>query len=360
MYSDNGKISARQMQILLILDVLGISIIVLPKYNSSLLGFDGILLPVAGGVLALISLFFICRLAPFLGEFGFFDGLSRLIGRFMSGLVSLGLVFKLIFSLGCGIRIFSEAAKLKFLPNTPLWIISGLILLPCLYGAFKGYESRARLGELLVFIILIPFLIVFVPRIMECSFPSVIPNINISKDIYFKGSLTNCFAFTGMEFLLLTFNHLNNMSDIGKKLASAFIFALVLVFLVNFVTISILGDTLAASFDFPAVDIMDISSVSKGKGGIMMSIFYLSVVIYEIGAIYLGSGLFGDILGKRRSIYMYMAAFGGYALSLGFNDINSVIVCFTKINMFFGIAYFFVLPIFMNIIIKLKKDDVYA
>ncbi len=360
MYSDNGKISARQMQILLILDILGISIIVLPKYNAAALGFDGILLPLGGGIMGLICLYFICRLAPFLGTFGLFDGLTKLTGSFISRLICLGLVFKLIFSLSCGIRIFSEAAKLKFLPNTPMWIISGLIILPCLYGAFKGYEARARLGELLVFIILIPFLIVFIPRLLDGGFPSFMPNINIGKDIYFKGSLTNCFAFTGLEFLLLTFNHLNNLSGIGKKLSFAFIFTLILIFLVNFITISILGDNLTASLDFPTVDIMDISSVSKGKGGIMMSIFYLSVVIYEIGAIYLGSGLLGDILGKRKSIYMYLAAFGGYIISLGFDDVNAVMSFLVKINTVFGIAYFFVLPIIMNVLLKLKKDDVYV
>lgn len=359
MDTENKKISLRQLRILFIIDILGISMIILPKQNAALLGSDGIFLPLGGGVLALISIFLITSLSPYLGKTGFYKGLERLGGKPLARLVSAGLTLKLAFSAALDIRIFSEAARLRLLPQTPLWIICLVAVLPCVYCAVKGYETRARLGEILIFIILIPFLFVFLPHLFDGNFPPLPVNIRDKTSIYIKGSLTDCLTFTGIEFLLLIPNHAAKPEEIKKKLVSALIFAILLIFLVNFVTITELGPALTAKLGFPVSDVMDVSAVSAGKGAVMMSIFYISVVVFVSGAICFGGGLLGDILGSKRLIYVYIIAL----LSLGLSLIPSSLKELTKTALFFnalfGTAYFFVIPLILNIILRFQKDDVY-
>ncbi|MCC8097323.1 MAG: GerAB/ArcD/ProY family transporter, partial [Eubacterium sp.] len=264
MYSDNGKISVRQLQILLILDILGVSIIVMPKYNASGLGNMGFALVLGGGFFALVSVFLMCSLSGFLNAYGFTGGVARLTGKPLSRLVSAGLVVKLAFSLGSDLRIFSEAAKLWLLPKTPVVIISAVTLLPCLYGAFKGYETRARLGEILIFIILVPLALVYIPCLFKVDYFSLGENILADKNIYIKGSLYNCLTFSGLEFLMLSFPYLKKPYSVKPAAVGAVIFAVIAAAVVNLASISLLGADLTASLDFPGVEVMDISVISKG------------------------------------------------------------------------------------------------
>ncbi|MCD7777126.1 MAG: spore germination protein [Clostridiales bacterium] len=357
MYSDNGKISVRQFQILLILDILGVSIIVMPKYNALGLGNTGFVLVLGGGFFALVSVFLMCALSGFLNAYGFSDGVSRLMGRPLSRLVSEGLVVKLAFSLGSDLRIFSAAAKLWLLPKTPVFIISAVTLLPCLYGAFKGYETRARLGEILIFIILIPLALVYIPCLFKADYSSLGENISADKNIYIKGSLYNCLMFSGLEFLMLSFPYLNKPYSVKPAAVWAVVFAVIAAACVNFGAISLLGADLTASYDFPGVEVMDISVISKGKGAVIMSFFYLPVVMFAIGSIFFGGELIKDITGLPSKGGKCFTAFLGFVLSLipeNMTELMNVNLCF---NLFFGTAYFFVLPIILNILLRFKRDE---
>ncbi|MCD8215766.1 MAG: GerAB/ArcD/ProY family transporter [Clostridiales bacterium] len=357
MYSDNGKISVRQLQILLILDILGVSVIVLPRYNALGLGSMGFLLAIGGGLFALVSVFLMCSLSGFLNAYGFFGGVSRLTGKPLSRLISAGLVVKLCYSLGSDLRIFSEAAKLWLLPETPLVIISAVTLLPCLYGAAKGYEARARLGEIAVFTVLIPLALVYIPLLFKIDYSSLDMNISADKNIYIKGSLCNCLMFSGLEFLMLSFPYLKKPYNVKPAAVSAVIFAVFVVALVSFAAINLLGADLAAELDFPGVEAMDVSVVSKGKGAILMSFFYLSVVMFAIGSIFFSGELLRDITGLNPKLGRCLAALFGFALSLiprNMTELSKVTLCF---NLFFGGAYFFVIPVILNLLLRFKREE---
>lgn len=233
----------------------------------------GFLLAIGGGLFALVSVFLMCSLSSFLNAYGFFGGVSRLTGKPLSRLISAGLVVKLCYSLGSDLRIFSEAAKLWLLPETSLVIISAITLLPRLYGAAKGYEARARLGEIAVFTVLIPLALVYIPLLFKIDYSSLNMNISADKNIYIKGSLYNCLMFNGLEFLMLSFPYLKKPYNVKSAAVSAVIFAVFVVALVSFAAINLLGTDLAAELDFPGVEAMDVSVVSKGKGAILMSFF---------------------------------------------------------------------------------------
>lgn len=363
MYSGNDQISKRQLQILLILDILGVSVMTLPRLNALMLGENGWLLVIGGGALAAVSVYLICSLGAFLGGEGFYKGLCRLWGRVPAVLVSGGLFAKLVIALSADIRTFSGAAKLWLLPQTPLWIIALVTIFPCFIGALYSYETRARLGEIFVFIILIPFVLVYAPYLFKVDylglFGSISENIYWDKVIYFKGSLINCFAFTGMEFLFLSFNYLKEPGKVKASVIKAVILGVLLVTLVNFVTISLLGAPLCGEFDFPGAEIMDVSTYSKGKGAVMMSFFYLSVVIFAVGAVFFGGELLRDITGGKRGLCKALAALLGFALSLYPRNIEELGRLSVGANFIFGGFYGFVLPVLLILTLKLKKGDAY-
>lgn len=357
MYSDNGKISNRQLKILILLDILSVSVITLPKFNAEILGNRGWLLPIGAAVFLTISLLLISSLAPAMCRDSFLNALTRLMGRPLAALVCAGLIIKLAFALSNDLRIFSEAAKLWLLPGQPLPLIAAVTLIPCFYGSLFSYETRARLSEIFLFIVLIPFAAVFIPCLFKAQYHNLFSNFEASKNIYIKGSLYNCLLITGPEFLLLSFPYIKNPYKIKGSAVFSAVFAMVLITIVCFTSINLLGASLTASFDFPGAEIMDTSFFSKGKGAVMMSFFYLSVVIFAIGAIFFGGELLSDLtrLSPIRSKALISAA--AFALSLIPKSITELFKINLSFNLLFAAAYMFALPLLLNLIIKFKKDD---
>ncbi|MCC8097593.1 MAG: hypothetical protein LIO44_03350, partial [Eubacterium sp.] len=120
---------------------------------------------------------------------------------------------------------------------------------------------------------------------------------------------------------------------------------------------SLLGAELTDSLDFPGVEVMDISVISKGKRAVLMSFFYLPVVMFAIGGIFFGGELIKDITGLHSKGGKCLTAFLGFALSLvpqNMTELLNVNLCF---NLFFGTAYLFVLPVILNLLLRFKRDE---
>lgn len=357
MYSDNGKISDRQLKILIFLDILSVSVITLPKFNAEYLGDMGWLLPVGAAVFLTISLILISSLAPSLCSDSLLNSLPKLIGKPLAAFFCGGLIIKLTFGLSNDLRIFSEAAKLWLLPSAGLPLTVLIALLPCFYGALFSYETRARLSEIFVFIVLIPFAAVFIPCLFKADYNNIFGNFNLSRNIYIKGSLYNCLLVTGPEFLLLSFPYLKNPYRLKRAAVSSGLFAFALITIVCFACINLLGADLTASFDFPGAEIMDVFVFSQGKGAVMMSFFYLSVVIFAIGAIFFGGELLSELTGLKPVYSKLVISIAAYGLSLTYGSITELSRANLCFNLLFGTAYMFVFPLILNLIIKFKKDD---
>lgn len=355
MYSRNKKISHRQLQILLILDILGISAITMPAANAGAAGYGGWILVIGGGLLLVLGARLICLFAEISGGRSFFDTISETLGYPVGVLLSAGLIIKLIFSLSADIRTFSEAAKIWLLPHTPLPLIMAVTLAPCLVGALYGYETRARLGELFVFMILLPFALVYVPYLFRIDYSRLFGNIKWDSGIYFRGSLDNCFAFTGPELLLVSSGYLKDPKKTKPYALSAAALGAALVFLVNFTAINLLGAELCKSLSFPGAELMDVSAFSKGKGAIMMSFFYLSVVIFAIGAIFFSGELLGRLTGVDSRLCRILAALAGFLAGLSFGGMEVLPTVSKSFGLFFGAVYMFILPVITISAYKLRK-----
>ena len=129
MFSTNNKISVRQLQTLLILDIFGMGITSLPGKMTETAGQDGWLALIIGTLPACFSAFLITRLCSVFPEEGFVRYSRKLLSYPIGTLLSLGLVLKIIAALSMQLRIFSEIIKQLMLFETPIWLISLCMLL---------------------------------------------------------------------------------------------------------------------------------------------------------------------------------------------------------------------------------------
>lgn len=151
MFSDNQKISDRQMQRLLIFDMLGISTLVLPGLLAKMIGKDGIFALGLALIPALLVVWLLEKGGSSLQEFCAHDWLK----------VPLCLFYGLegILIGGYGVFLLGDMMVKNLVRDESFYLVTGLLVLLAGYGIRQGMEARARIYEILFWILLIPLLI---------------------------------------------------------------------------------------------------------------------------------------------------------------------------------------------------------
>ncbi len=187
MFADNWKISVRQVRRLLILDIFGMSSLMLPGILSSLTGADGVfclLLGMAGGMLLVWLMG--KNLRNMEGETSRPEGCgqageqaSQHIGRdyyqYMKDTVGelagdIFMVFYYLYFLSlCGFVLYQATALVLtwLLPEGSYFWVSLLLLALAAYGTVRGIEGRARVYEIIFWFLGVPLLAMLLLALRE-------------------------------------------------------------------------------------------------------------------------------------------------------------------------------------------------
>ena len=181
-YSENGKVSLRQTYRMLFLEIFGISSLILPAPLAKICQNDGIFAILAAGVLW----YFILRLGIFAQKRAdYFSGADAVDSGTDSmnrsevlpdaqriaeesnnscGKNIKGTLQGVIFAIAGGFLfyILTSLVENQLLDTGYLWIVVLTLLFAGGYGIIRGIECRARIYEILFWILVIPLVIVFV------------------------------------------------------------------------------------------------------------------------------------------------------------------------------------------------------
>lgn len=168
MFSENNRISGRQMYRLMTYDLLGIGTLLVPQMLAKAAGRDGILSIGIGMAAALAYLWILRRLAPPAQE-SYPEYMERQLGRIGGGIVQTGYLIYLVLLAGYVAYLFADIILRDLLRGESFYLVLSVIMLLVLYGLAGGIEGRARVYEMLFWFLLIPlFLMLFAWR-MKCA-----------------------------------------------------------------------------------------------------------------------------------------------------------------------------------------------
>ena len=360
MFSLNNKISVRQLQTLLILDIFGMGITFLPRKMAEFAGQDGWLCVFIGAVLACFCAWIISSLAELFPSDDFVTYTSKIVSKPIGIIISIGFIVKIIFSLSMEIRIFSEIVKQTILFNTPVHIISFCMLLLGIYGASKGYEVRGRISEILIFVILIPLFVVFCFVAIGSDYTNLMPFFESDAKELSTGGIFSLFTFSGLEFILLAYPYLNNTKSAKKESIKAVGFIGVIMVLITVITISKFGPFDIKNQIWPVLELMDAVDIPgaflERQDAVVMSFWIMSIFIIVNAGLFFSALLAKDTIKKGKKLwYIIIAAVIVFFISLFPDNISEVIELSDKVYMSFGAAYIFVIPLLLLIIAKIRK-----
>jgi spore germination protein len=201
--TNNDRITVPQTVALLITTILGTGILSLPRNVANAAGSDGWLLVLLGGVFAFVSSLIVGVLVKKFPQDTFIEYSQKVLGKILG--YPLGIILILYFTIltALTVRVFSEVMNAFMLISTPRGFIIFTMLLLSVYILRHGIEPIARIGEILLPILIVPVVAMYLTAIPRADFSELLPFLNTPVKTLALGTFQTVYSFFGFEVLLM-------------------------------------------------------------------------------------------------------------------------------------------------------------
>ena len=294
MFSENNRISGRQMYRLMTYDLLGIGTLLVPQMLAKAAGRDGILSIGIGMAAALAYLWILRRIAPPAQEF-YPEYMKRQLGRIGGGIVQAGYLIYLVLLAGYVAYLFADIILRDLLRGESFYLVLSVIMLLVLYGLAGGIEGRARVYEMLFWFLLIPlFLMLFAAADEVCTdywAPLGMSSLKGVAGGAYGVFLNLSFAF----FLLFSGTYVRRQETLFAAGKRAILFVGCLHAVLYLVLEGIFGVPALAGMDYPAVTLMSTVKISGGflkrTDAFMFGVWFFTLYALLNSCVFYGSSI---------------------------------------------------------------------
>lgn len=366
MFSDNEKISLRQFKRIIVFDLLSVSGLIIPRIAVGFAGRDGFSAIIVGTIIAIIYAAIIILITKNLNE-NFLDYSIHNAGRFITFIVGALFIVKLFVCCVFATRLFGEVINETLLAKTDSRIIFIMLLLISAYAASKGLEVRARITEVLYYIVMVPLLVLLLFGLRDAHISSLMPVFTASPIDIMKGGYAVFLTFSLLELILFMepFIKINNTKvskerSIFSYVLQALVIGGIMDLLLFIVTVGILGINETKAKVWSTISIIQIIKLPGGfiqrQDALIITLWMLSIFTIISGFIYYISFISKKIFHVSTQNYLIIPIiiliFGASVIPI---DADKYYKYFGKYMMFIGIPQSILLPLIILLIGKLRK-----
>lgn len=284
-FSNNDQISMRQVFRLFVFDFIGVSTLILPGRISAFAGVDGIWSIVLGGVLGSIYLWYLSRILHGM-DTDLVTFMKQFLPVWITKTVLVLLVLHCIVVASYAAYVFADVMKRGLVTGEAYSLILVLVLLVAGYAVGGGMESRARVYEVLFFILFIPLFLMLLLAARDVEIGNMMPVLQADIPSVTKGGILVLLSLTPL-FLVLLFPGYVKEEKRGKMVGTVFAamwFALAVLAVLYVILVGSFGSRSLASMRYPAVTLM--SSIQlRGSFLKRMDAFMLGVWFFTLFAL---------------------------------------------------------------------------
>lgn len=381
MYVENGKISSRQTFRLYVFDLMGIATLLLPPYLARLCGADGIFAIVIGtgaGFLYLLYLGWVMKrmgkdICAFLEENSY--GWVRTLTYLQVGLHSM-------LTAGFCAYVFSNLMQYSLIRETSYKLILLVILLVSAYAVSGGIESRARVYEVLFWIVLFPYVAMMIASARNVSpvyFDAFLQTEGIS---FLKGAYLVFLFLTPLFFSLFLIGE--KEKNYGKnivKTVSASILVSAIILLGSYVLLlGNFGSEALASMRYPVVTLMSTiqfkGTFLKRMDALMLAVWFFTLYALLNLHLHYSVDMFRRLFGRKKHISMKSSVCKNeenntpatwwemgiptvivFAIAWAFSKGRDVVDLFIDYYSYYAVPFLLIEPVIL-LLIKSKKPRV--
>ncbi len=255
--------------------------------------------------------------------------LHQSLGRFIGGAIGLWYTLCLFLITATVWRELVEFMGTTVYPDTPIPILSSVLIFPISYGVFKGIKSIGSFSEFLAPLALLVTTAVVLFSTTNLHINSLFPTLADGWKPVLRGSIVPSITYALEPLVVLQLvQDLNSRKTLGRDLVLALLFVVTALVLIEVIVIGILGSSVG-ELTYPILEV--IRAISVGDFIERLDTFYVMGVL---STIYIKLAVFHYAFCKaleelfRLSSYRVAVWSGALAAWAGsiflFSDANSV------------------------------------
>lgn len=322
MFSENGKISKRQIRRLLIYDLFGINTLILPVLLAQNAKRDGVLCIFGAWLLIFCYLYFLDKLNRSM-KAGYTAYLKKSCGAF------LGTVFLILYMVYCilfgAYALFTGAGLIQtcLLKDESFFLIAFFLCLVGAYGIYQGMEGRARVYELLFWFLMVPLFLMLLFSMFQVNTDYWNPvfyesPLAVGKGIYLV------IIFSGVLFLLPFLNGFaKKKSQVVPAARQAAVFHFIICLVVFLILLGTFQTDALSEQKFPIITLMSLVDLPGGflkrQDAFMVGIWFFTLYAFmNTGLFYAGICIKHIFCGTKKFWPLFLAAVLSYFLAAAF------------------------------------------
>ncbi|GKX31052.1 germination protein [Vallitalea longa] len=239
--NENGKISYKQIVSLIIMTISPTAILYLPTLIYKEAKQDGWISIIVVTVYSLFLTFVINKLNLMFVDKTIIEYSVDIVGKYFGK--TIGLIYCVMFiNLNSTvIREFSEFLAGPFMMETPILFFTIGIMLPSIFGVYKGIEVIGRTAQIILPIFIGAVVIIIILGIKDMNFSNLQPIMEDGFVPVLKGATRQMSWFSQPMILVIIMPFINNPQKVGKTSYLAVILTSFLILSVNISIITTFG-----------------------------------------------------------------------------------------------------------------------
>lgn len=360
MFSSNDTISVRQLRLLLILDLFSTTSLIMPRIATESAGRDGWISVIIGTLIAFIYLSLIMHVVYKFPKETLIEYSKKLLGKIISFIIGVIFIVKLILLTSFGVRFFGELIKETLLNDTPIEIIIVSMLLVVTYVARKGFECRARIVEILIWIIFIPIILVLLFALPNVNFDQILPVlVNEPIDIFY-GAFAISITYSAIILLLIAIPYTNKPQKTKRSVNFSLVFVGLFNLVLCLITIGLFGEEGTRRQIWPVMNIMQVTKLPgafiERQDALMIAFWIMSFFAVLNSYVFFISVLTQRLFRLKEQNFLvlpYLPII--YLISLIPDNVVQVYEWTKSIMMYLGVFFLVFLPLIFIILSRIRK-----
>lgn len=309
MFSENQKISERQIFRLLTFDLLGLSTLLIPSVLAQTAGRDGVFAIVLGTLFGGLFLKVLSCVMEDMGGNDFAGYLEQKCGGVFGRIIQMGYFIYLLLLAGYTAYLFTAVILRHLLREETFYLVLFVIVLLTAYGLISGIEGRARIYELLFWFLLIPLFLMIVCTWDEVDVDYWTPIVTTEWSGLLMGSYAffSCLALLFLVLFLMPYGRNKEQILSGGKLSLLFVAGIHLI--LYLVLLGIFGGNALAGMEDAVITLMSTVKVSGGflkrTDAIMFGIWFFTLYALLGSTVFYSGKILTRVAGGKKSVWAY-------------------------------------------------------
>ncbi|WP_440961156.1 GerAB/ArcD/ProY family transporter [Paenibacillus nitricinens] len=253
---EKGKISARQLTILVMLLTIGDSILIIPSSTTHYAKQNAWISTLIGLAVGLLANYMYSKFAKLYPKLTLIEAIQKALGKWIGTILSfMTLMFFLIVVVG-SIREISDFVISEMLPGTPIPAILLLFIFIVIMATRLGIEVIGRAGEIFTPMVIILFLILTVAIIPQMEIVRMLPILEDGIKPVLRGSISiTAYTFLEPVVFLMILPYVNQQQKITRSFLHGTVLGGIVIFITIIVSILVLGPDLTTRDVYPSYNI---------------------------------------------------------------------------------------------------------